>query len=49
MFEGSQQLAQLYTAHVEAERVGLKGGGLATANGLQQAAARGLNQRLQGV
>jgi len=32
-------LTQLYAVHLEAERVGLQGGGLSTANGMQQAAA----------
>uniref|UniRef100_A0A7S3QME1 RAP domain-containing protein n=1 Tax=Dunaliella tertiolecta TaxID=3047 RepID=A0A7S3QME1_DUNTE len=35
----STGMTQLYLAHLEAERVGLQGGGLSTANGMLQAAA----------
>ena len=40
---------QLHSAHLEAERVGLQGGGLSTANGLQQAAAEKHKQYQAGL
>eukprot|EP00983_Pelagomonas_calceolata_P115093 1160156-Pelagomonas_calceolata.AAC.5 len=41
----ASHLRQLYPAHLEAERVGLQGGGLSTANGMLQATAE---QHIQG-
>ena len=38
-FRSPLQLRQLHLAHLEAEQAGLAGGGLSTANGMQQAAA----------
>jgi hypothetical protein len=43
-FSNDLQIRQLYIAHLEAERVGLQGGGLSTANGMLQVAAEAHRQ-----
>jgi len=48
-FNNPQDWTQLFNAHMEAVRVGLQGGGLTTANGLQKTAAEEFKQYLAGL